>query len=84
MRKAKLALIMTLSLALVLVVVQNTTAVQGRFLWFAAEVPVILLLVLTAAGGFILGMLVAIFYQRNKKPEAQAPPTEYTERIYRG
>jgi len=84
MRKAKLALIFTLSVALVLVVVQNTTPVQGRFLWFAAEVPVILVLVLTTAGGFILGLLVAIFYQRDKKPPVHSAPTGYTERIYRG
>ena len=84
MNKAKLALILTLSLALVLVLVQNTTLIQGRFLWFTAEVPVILLLVLTAVGGFILGLLVAIFYQRDKKPGAHSPPSEYTERVYRG
>lgn len=80
MRKAKLGLILGLSLALILVVVQNTTTVEGRFLWFSAEVPVILLLVLTTAGGFILGLLVAIFYQREKKP---SPHSEYTERTYR-
>jgi uncharacterized integral membrane protein len=79
-KNAKLALILGLSLALVLVVIQNTTPVQGRFLWFSAEVPVILLLVLTTAGGFILGLLVAIFYQKERKP---APPREYTERTYR-
>ncbi len=81
MRKAKLGLILALSLALVLLVVQNTSPVRGRFLWYSAEVPAILLLVLTAAGGFILGLLVALFYQRDKKP---VPHSEYTERTYRG
>ena len=76
-------MILTLSVALVLVVVQNTTLVEGRFLWFAAEVPVILLLVLTAAGGFILGLVVAIFHQREKTPAVPRPQSEYTERIYR-
>ncbi len=80
MRRMKLALILGLSLALVLVVVQNTSPIEGRFLWFSAEVPAILLLVLTTTGGFILGLLVAIFYQREKKPVA---PSEYTERTYR-
>jgi len=84
MRKTKLAILLVLSMALVLVVVQNTTLVQGRFLWFAAEVPVILLLVLTTAGGFVLGLLVAIFYPRDKRPTVQPrPPGEYTERVYR-
>ncbi|TVQ96206.1 MAG: LapA family protein [Spirochaetaceae bacterium] len=81
MRKVKLGLILALSLVLVLLVVQNTSPVRGRFLWYSAEVPAILLLVLTAAGGFILGLLVALFYQRDKKP---VPHSEYTERTYRG
>lgn len=84
MRKVKLGVILGLSLALVLVVVQNTSPVQGRFLWFSAEVPAILLLVLAGAGGFILGLLVSHFYQRDKKPDPD-PHThrEYTERTYR-
>jgi uncharacterized integral membrane protein len=81
MGKVKIGAILALSLALILVVVQNTTPVQSRFLWFSAEVPAILLLVLTTAGGFILGLLVVLFYQRDRKP---APHTEYTERTYRG
>ncbi len=58
MRKIKLVLIFGVSLALLLIVIQNTTPVQTRFLWFSGEAPVILLLVLTGAGGFILGLLV--------------------------
>ena len=80
MRKVKLGLILGLSLALALVVVQNTGPVEGRFLWFSAEVPAILLLFLAGAGGFILGILVTHFYQRDKKP---VPHSEYTERTYR-
>ncbi|TVR67860.1 MAG: LapA family protein [Spirochaetaceae bacterium] len=81
MRKVKLGVIVGLSLALVLVVMQNTGPIQGRFLWFSAEVPAILLLVLAVAGGFILGLLVANFYLRDRKP---VPHREYTERTYRG
>ena len=80
MRKVKLGLIVALGLALILVVTQNTISVPARFLWFSGEVPVILLLVLTGAGGFVLGMLVTLFNLRDKKPE---PPREYTERTYR-
>ncbi len=81
MRRAKLVLILGLSLTLVMVVVQNTSPVLGRFLWFSAEVPAIVLLVLTAAGGFALGLLVAIYYQRDKK--LKTPQHEYIERTFR-
>ena len=67
MKKIKLALILALSLSLMLVVVQNTTSVQGRFLWFTAEIPVILLLIFTAVGGFILGLIVAMFVKNGAK-----------------
>lgn len=81
MRRAKLVLIVGLSLALMMVIVQNTSPVLGRFLWFSAEVPAILLLVLTAVGGFVLGLLVAIYYQREKK--LNPPQREYIERTFR-
>lgn len=61
MKKAKLVLILILGIAVVLLIVQNTASVTGRFLWFTTEVPAILLLFLTAAGGFILGLLVPLF-----------------------
>lgn len=66
MSKIKLGLIIGLSLVLLLVVIQNTNSVQARFLWLSGEVPVILLLVLTGFGGFILGLLVALFSMRRK------------------
>ena len=77
MRRVKLGLIVAVGLSLILVVIQNTTSVEARFLWFSGEVPVIILLVLTGAGGFILGLLVALLKLRDKK---QDPPREYTER----
>jgi len=80
MSKIKLGLITGLSLALILVVIQNTSSVLARFLWFSGEVPVIVLLVLTGVGGFVLGILVALLKLRDKKPD---PPREYTERTYR-
>lgn len=60
MRKAKVVSILILGIALMLLIVQNTTPVTGRFLWYSTEVPAILLLFLTAAGGFILGLLVPL------------------------
>ncbi|WP_319417415.1 LapA family protein [Marispirochaeta aestuarii] len=69
MQKVKLGLIVGLSLALILVVIQNTTSVRARFLWFSGDAPVILLLVLTGVGGFILGLLVALLNFQNKRPD---------------
>lgn len=69
MKTVKLFFILALSLTLALVVVQNYTPIQARFLWFTAEVPVIVLLFLTAAGGFVLGLLVSIFMKSDAKSE---------------
>jgi len=67
MKIMKLVFLFTLSLALVLVVVQNTAPVQVRFLWLTAEVPAIVLLFLTAAGGFVSGLLVALIVRSGAK-----------------
>ncbi|MBN2509252.1 MAG: LapA family protein [Spirochaetales bacterium] len=69
MHKIKLGLIVGLSLCLILVAVQNTASVQASFLWFTGEAPIILLLVMAAGGGFILGVLVALanLHKQNRK-----------------
>lgn len=67
MKTFKLASILVFSLFLVLIVVQNTASVQSRFLWFTAELPVIVLLFLTTAGGFVLGLVVALLVKSGKK-----------------
>ncbi len=71
MKNIKLVLILILSLALVLVVVQNTAPVEARFLWLKAEIPGIVLLFLTALGGFVLGLLAALLlgWSRRRPPE---------------
>ena len=61
---AKMIAVLVLSLALLLLVVQNTAPVPARFLWFKAELPTILLLFLAAVGGFILGLLVPLLGRR--------------------
>jgi len=65
MKRTKIVILWILSLMLVLLVVQNTAYVRARFLWLTADVPVILLLSFTAAGGFVSGILVALLL-RNK------------------
>lgn len=67
MKRIKLIFLLTISLALVLVVVQNTAPVNARFLWLTAEVPVIVLLFLTAAGGFVSGLLSALLVKSGAK-----------------
>jgi uncharacterized integral membrane protein len=66
-KTVKLLFILAISLALVLLVVQNRAPVQTHFLWLTAEVPAILLLFLTLAGGFVLGLLVALFVKTSRK-----------------
>jgi len=67
MKTVKLVFILTIILALILLVVQNTSPLQVRFLWFSAEMPAVLLLLLTAVGGFALGILVVIFMSSGTK-----------------
>jgi uncharacterized integral membrane protein len=56
----KLAAIVVLLAMLVAVIVQNRAPAQIQFLLVTIEMPLILLLALTACGGFALGMLVAL------------------------
>ena len=67
MKKVKLAFLLILSVALVLLVAQNTAPVQARFLWLKSEIPVIVLLFLTSAGGFVAGLLVALLLKKGKQ-----------------
>lgn len=67
MKKLKLILIVIFSIAIALVILQNTARVQAHFLWFTAEMPVILLLFVTAVGGFVLGFFVALLKKGNAK-----------------
>ena len=80
MRKVTYGIIFGLSLVLVIFTLQNTTSFLARFLWFSGEVPVILLLILAAAGGFILGLLFVVL---NSEKKNYRIPKEYTERTYR-
>ena len=59
MSSVRLVTLVMVGLAVLLVVVQNRAPMQAKFLWFRAEMPAFVLLSLTAAGGFVLGLLVA-------------------------
>ncbi len=69
MKTVKLVTIVIICLVLVLVVVQNTAPMEARFLWLTATTPAILLLFITAVGGFVLGMIVALLVARGAKPK---------------
>jgi len=70
MKTFRLIVILTLSLVIALAVAQNTAQVQAHFLWFTKERPAILLLFLTAVGGFVLGLLVALFMRESAQPKS--------------
>ncbi len=63
MRYLKPAVIGALLLALGVVIVQNTAPVQVRVLVFSIEMPLILLLVLTAAASFVIGLLAPALWR---------------------
>lgn len=67
MKKIKMIIILIISIAIALIILQNTARTQAHFLWFTAEIPMIVLLFFTALGGFVLGLFVALFKRGNTK-----------------
>ncbi len=67
MKTVKLILILVLVTVMVIAVLQNTAKVETKFLWLQGEAPVILLLIISSAVGFCLGLLVALFQGRQGK-----------------
>jgi uncharacterized integral membrane protein len=67
MNKVKLVLLFVFAVALVVLIIQNRAPVHMRFLWFSAEISAVVLLFLTAAGGFILGLLAALLMKGSGK-----------------
>lgn len=59
MKAAKLVVILVLVGVLAAAVLQNQASWQVRFLWLSGEMPGIILLFLTAAAGFAVGVTVA-------------------------
>lgn len=67
MKTTKLVLLLVLVVALAAVVIQNHASWQVHFLWLTGEVPGIILLFLTAAAGFIAGVIVTLLVKRRTK-----------------
>lgn len=70
MAKAKLILVTVLALAVLIVVMQNTQAVETKILFLSFTMPRALLLVSTTLVGFLLGVLVT-FRQTRKGPRGR-------------
>lgn len=67
MNNIKRIAILLLVLALGALLFQNRAPVHTRFLMVTVEMPLILLLVLAAAGGFCLGLLVTLIGRSKAK-----------------
>lgn len=70
MKKTKLVLALLLVIAVALVIVQNSAPVQARLFWMTLEVPVFVLLFITATGGFLTGLLAALIVRGGAKARA--------------
>jgi len=63
----KTAAIVLIIAALAVVIVQNRAPVQTHFLLITIEMPQILLLALTAGGGFVLGLAAPALLKRSRR-----------------
>ncbi|MDI1472163.1 MAG: LapA family protein [Thermodesulfovibrio sp.] len=66
MNTAKLICILVLVILLGIVFIQNLEPIKIHFLFITIEMPHILLLLFTAAGGFALGLLTALLNRSSK------------------
>jgi len=69
MKSFKLLFLLVLVFALAAFVLQNQALWPVRFLWLVGEVPGIILLLLTAAAGFIVGITVALLIKSGNKQQ---------------
>ena len=59
MKKAKIIIIVVVSLLALVVSLQNTEAVETKFLFTTVTMPRVLLLIVTFVSGFIVGLITA-------------------------
>jgi len=69
MKNFKLIFLLVLITAFAIVVLQNQTVWEVRFLWMEGELPAIIMLFLTLTVGFISGIIVSLLAKRDKKPK---------------
>ena len=68
MPRAKLGVIAVVTILAVVVILQNTAAVETRVLFVTVTMPRAVLLVLALAVGFVLGLLFSFTSTRTKDP----------------
>ncbi len=71
MGTAKLVLTLVLAVLIATVALQNTGRVEARFLWLRAETPIVVILLVTSAAGFVMGVLVSLLFGRNRRRRAR-------------
>lgn len=71
MRNVKQMLLVILGVLLAVVFLQNTAPVRIQFLWMAGQISTVLLLILTAVGGFVMGVIVTLLL-KGRSPDSQA------------
>jgi uncharacterized integral membrane protein len=73
MKKAKLIIILVVSLLALVVFLQNTETVETKFLLATIAMPRVILLILMFITGFIAGLIAASYVlKRPRKPAASA------------
>lgn len=65
-KSLKLASMLAVCVAMAFLVLQNRALIEVRFLWWTGTVSAIVLLFLTAVGGFVLGLLTALLVRGAK------------------
>ncbi len=66
MRTARLIILIIVVILLAIIIIQNREPVKTHFLLATVEMPHILLLLITAAAGFVAGLMVALLSERKK------------------
>ena len=69
MTRTKLVITAVLALLVLIVILQNTAAVETKILFVTLTTPRAVLLIGTTLVGFLLGVLVAFRMAKQKKPE---------------
>ena len=78
MRRAKIIAALTLTVLVIVVVLQNTEPVETRLLFMTVTMPRAALLGLTVLVGFALGLLACLIGSRKRPGEASGSSREAT------
>lgn len=72
MKKVKLIVIVVLVLILGVIIIQNRAPVKTHLLFITVEMPHILLLLITAGVGFVIGILTALVIGPSKEKKQKS------------